>query len=114
MIARVMDGDAEVIRNGQPGVIAWGSRRSSRAIPRIRSARASCARAARRRSRSPITPIALDQPKKRSGERGSGQFAEITWDEAIKELTGSSTLSRPRQRSGVARVHLAPAARRAG
>ena len=31
VMARVMDGDAEVFRNGQPGVIAWGWRRSSKA-----------------------------------------------------------------------------------
>jgi len=32
-------------------------------------------------------PDRLDKPRKRKGERGSGEFTEITWDEAIKELT---------------------------
>ena len=56
--ARVMDGDAEVFRNGQPGVTRMGLPRSSKAIRSTRSARAGCACAARRRCRSPITPIA--------------------------------------------------------
>ena len=57
--ARVMDGDAEVFRNGQPGDDPHGpAAQARRRSASIRSARAGCASAARPRCRSPITPIA--------------------------------------------------------
>jgi anaerobic selenocysteine-containing dehydrogenase len=33
-------------------------------------------------------PDRIKAPMKRSGERGSGAFQEITWDEALTELVG--------------------------
>ena len=89
VIARVMEGDAEVFRNGQPGVIRMGLVKNSRATPRIRSARASRARAVRPpcRSRSPQSPPQAAQAIGRAGLRAV-PAPDSSWDEAIKELTG--------------------------
>ena len=88
VIARVMEGDAEVFRNGQAGVIRMGLAKKLEGNPEDAISQGKlCARG---QAALQITyhPDRLDHPKKRSGERGSGQFVDITWDEAIKELTG--------------------------
>jgi menaquinone reductase, molybdopterin-binding-like subunit len=87
VIARVMEGDAEVFRNGQAGVIRMGLAKKLEGNPGDPISQGKlCARG---QAAIQITyhPDRLDKPKKRTGERGSGQFADITWDEAIKELT---------------------------
>ncbi len=88
VIARVMEGDAEVFRNGQAGVIRMGLAKKLEGNPEDPISQGKlCARG---QAAIQITyhPDRLDKPRKRSGERGSGQYTEITWDEAIKELTG--------------------------
>ncbi len=88
VIARVMEGDAEVFRNGQAGVIRMGLAKKLEGNPDDAISQGKlCARG---QAAIQITyhPDRLDKPKKRQGERGSGQFVDITWDEAIKELTG--------------------------
>jgi len=88
VIARVMEGDAEVFRNGQAGVIRMGLAKKLEGNPEDPISQGKlCARG---QAAIQITyhPDRLDKPKKRSGERGSGQYGDISWDEAIKELTG--------------------------
>jgi anaerobic selenocysteine-containing dehydrogenase len=88
VIARVMEGDAEVFRNGQAGVIRMGLAKKLEGNPEDAISQGKlCARG---QAAIQITyhPDRLDKPKKRSGERGSGEFVDVTWDEAIKELTG--------------------------
>ena len=87
VIARVMEGDAEVFRNGQPGIVKMGLAKKLEGNPDDPISQGKlCARG---QAAIQITyhPDRLDKPKKRTGERGSGQFADITWDEAIRELT---------------------------
>jgi anaerobic selenocysteine-containing dehydrogenase len=88
VIARVMEGDAEVFRKGQAGVIRMGLAKKLEGNPEDPISQGKlCARG---QAAIQITyhPDRLDKPRKRTGERGSGQYAAITWDEAIKELTG--------------------------
>src|SRR5262245_50533692 len=88
VIARVMDGDAEVFRNGQAGVIRMALAKKLEGNPEDAISQGKlCARG---QAAIQITyhPDRLEKPRKRTGERGSGQFAEISWEEAIKELTG--------------------------
>jgi len=87
VIARVMEGDAEVFRKGQPGIVKMGLAKKLEGNPEDPISQGKlCARG---QAAIQITyhPDRLDKPKKRSGERGSGQFVDITWEEAIKELT---------------------------
>jgi hypothetical protein len=59
ILVRIMDGDAEVTRKGEAGVIERGLAKNWKAARRIPSARADCVCGARRQSRSRIIRIAL-------------------------------------------------------
>lgn len=86
--ARVVEGDAEVFRNGQPGLIRMGlvKKLEGSTEDPISQGRL-CARG---QASIQITyhPDRLANPRQRTGERGSGQFVDISWDEALKELVG--------------------------
>ena len=88
VIARVMEGDAEVFRNGQPGVIRMGLVKKLEGNPEDPISQGKLCARGQAGVQVTYHPDRLDQPRRRSGERGSGQFTPISWDEAIKELTG--------------------------
>jgi anaerobic selenocysteine-containing dehydrogenase len=83
---RVMQGDAEVVRNGQRGVMTMSlaKKLEGNATHPI-SQGALCPRG---QASIQITyhPDRLIQPLKRRGARGSGDYQPITWDAAIAEL----------------------------
>ena len=85
---RVMQGDAEVVRNGQAGVMTMGlaKKLEGNATHPI-SQGALCARG---QASIQITyhPDRLREPLKLNGARGSGNYKPITWDAAIAELVG--------------------------
>ena len=110
VIARVMEGDAEVFRNGQAGVIRMGLVKKLEGNPEDPISQGKLCARGQAGVQVTYHPERLDKPRKRSGERGSGQYTEISWDEAIKELTGQldaliaandqaslAVLSRPRR-----------------
>jgi anaerobic selenocysteine-containing dehydrogenase len=88
VIARVMEGDAEVFRNGQAGVIRMGLAKKLEGNPEDPISQGKLCARGQAGLQVTYHPDRLDKPRKRSGERGSGQFVDISWDEAIKELTG--------------------------
>ena len=88
VIARVMEGDAEVFRNGQAGVIRMGLAKKLEGNPEDPISQGKLCARGQAAIQVTYHPDRLDKPKKRSGERGSGQYVDISWDEAIKELTG--------------------------
>jgi anaerobic selenocysteine-containing dehydrogenase len=88
VIARVMEGDAEVFRNGKPGVIRMGLAKKLEGNPDDAISQGKLCPRGQAAIQITYHPDRLDKPKKRTGERGSGQFADISWDEALKELTG--------------------------
>jgi len=85
---RVMEADVETTRNGQAGVVkmAVAKKLEGNAKDPI-SQGGLCARG---QASIQVTyhPDRLMHPMKRTGARGTGAFKEISWDEAIVELTG--------------------------
>jgi anaerobic selenocysteine-containing dehydrogenase len=83
---RVMDGDAEVVRNGRRGLVTMGLAKKFEGNPvhPVNQGRL-CPRG---QAGLQITyhPDRLSNPLKLTGPRGSGQYQEVSWDEAIKVL----------------------------
>ena len=84
--ARVMDGDAEVFRNGQPGVTRMGLVRKLEGDPEHPLSKGRLCVRGQAAVQVTYHPDRLVAPQRRNGERGSGQFTEISWDEALKTL----------------------------
>jgi anaerobic selenocysteine-containing dehydrogenase len=83
---RVMQGDAEVVRNGQAGVMTMSlAKKLEGNASHPISQGALCPRG---QASIQITyhPDRLIEPLKRRGPRGSGDYQPITWDAAIAEL----------------------------
>ena len=83
---RVMQADVDTVRNNQAGVVAMSvAKRIDGNATHPISKGALCARG---EAAIQITfhPDRLTQPMKRTGQRGSGQFQAIGWDDAINEL----------------------------
>src|SRR5208282_1697001 len=85
-LVRVMQGEAEVVRNGHLGILKMGLAKKIEGNPAhpINQGRL-CPRG---HAALQVTyhPDRIKTPLQRTGERGSGQFKEITWDDAIKQL----------------------------
>ena len=86
LTVRVMDAEADVVRGGQAGIVQILAAKKLEGSPMYPVNRgALCARG---QAAIQVTyhPDRITQPLKRSGDRGSGQYAAISWDEAIQEL----------------------------
>ena len=88
VIARVMEGDAEVFRNGQAGVIRMGLVKKLEGNPDDPISQGKLCARGQAAVQVTYHPDRIDKPRKRSGERGSGQYVDISWDEALKEVAG--------------------------
>jgi anaerobic selenocysteine-containing dehydrogenase len=86
VIARVVEGDAEVFRNGQAGVIRMGLVKKLEGDPEDPISRGKLCPRGQAALQITYHPDRLAAPMKRSGPRGSGQYQEIPWDQAITEL----------------------------
>jgi menaquinone reductase, molybdopterin-binding-like subunit len=84
--ARVMDGDAEVIRNGQPGVTRTGLVKKLEGDPEHPLSQGKLCVRGQAAVQVTYHPDRIVAPMRRKGDRGSGEFAEISWDEALNEL----------------------------
>jgi anaerobic selenocysteine-containing dehydrogenase len=86
LLVRVMQGDAEVERNGKRGILTMGLAKKLEGNPAhpINQGRL-CPRG---QAGLQVTyhPDRIQHPLTRTGQRGSGQFEEISWEDAIKRI----------------------------
>ncbi len=86
LIVRVMEGDAEVVRGGQTGLIKMGLAKKLEGNPAHPISQGKLCARGQAAIQVTYHPDRITHPLKRSGARGSGQFQEISWDEATAQL----------------------------
>src|SRR5579871_4885683 len=85
---RVMQGEAEVVRRGQQGLIKMGLAKKLEGNPQHPVNQGKLCARGQAGLQVLYNPDRVQQPLKRTGERGAGQFVPIGWDEAIENLVG--------------------------
>src|SRR5215471_18032551 len=83
---RVMDGEVEVMRNGQLGLTRMGLAKKLEGLPDHPISQGKLCTRGQAAAEITYHPDRVGHPLKRSGSRGDGQFMEIPWDEALQEL----------------------------
>jgi anaerobic selenocysteine-containing dehydrogenase len=86
IVVRVMEGDAEVVRNGQTGLMRMGLAKKLEGNPAHPISRGALCARGQAAIQIAYHPDRITQPLKRTGARGSGQFQAVTWDEAVAAL----------------------------
>lgn len=86
LVVRVMDGDVEVVRNGQPGVVRMGLAKKIEGNPADPINRGKTCARGQAAIQLTYHPDRIGEPLRRSGPRGSGTFQRVSWDEALAEL----------------------------
>src|SRR5215831_15761739 len=86
LTVRVMEGDAEVIRNGQHGVTKMGLARKLEGDPQHPINQGKLCTRGQAAIEITYHPDRVGHPLKRAGARGDGKFEEISWDEALAQL----------------------------
>jgi menaquinone reductase, molybdopterin-binding-like subunit len=86
VVARIMDGEAEVVRNGQRGTMQMGLAKKLEGNPRHPVNRGKLCARGQAGLQVTYHPDRVQSPLKRSGPRGSGDFHEIGWQEGLSEV----------------------------
>jgi anaerobic selenocysteine-containing dehydrogenase len=86
LLVRVMEGEAEVVRKGQLGLMQMGLAKKLEGNPAHPINRGKLCPRGQAGLQVTYHPDRVRTPLMRSGPRGSGQFKEISWDEATKRL----------------------------
>jgi len=103
MIVRVMEGEAEVVRNGKKGTIVMGLARKLEGDPDHPISQGKLCARGQAAIQVTYHPDRITHPLKRTGARGSGPYQEISWDEAIALLVSKlDELAEAGQSNGLA------------
>jgi menaquinone reductase, molybdopterin-binding-like subunit len=88
---RVIEGDAEVVRDGQFGIVKMGLAKKLEGNTQHPVNHGKLCAWGQAGLQVTYNPDRMKHPLKRVGQRGSGKFVQIGWDEALKELTAELT-----------------------
>jgi anaerobic selenocysteine-containing dehydrogenase len=91
LLVRVMQGEAEVVRRGQHGLIKMGLAKKLEGNPQHPVNHGKLCARGQAGLQVLYHPDRITHPIKRTGPRGSGEFQEITWDDALKEVAAHLT-----------------------
>jgi len=95
MLVRVMEGEAEVVRKGQKGLIQMGLAKKLEGNPEHPISQGKLCARGQAAIQVTYHPDRIIHPLKRTGARGTGPFQEISWDEAmgmlLSQLDGLAT-----------------------
>src|SRR2546426_5442419 len=86
LTVRVMEGDAEVIRDGQRGVTKMGLVKKLEGNPQHPISQGKLCTRGQAAAEITYHPDRVGHPLKRAGARGDGKFEEISWDQALAEV----------------------------
>src|SRR5712692_282168 len=87
LLVRVMEGQAEVVRKGQTGLIKMGLAKKLEGNPNHPVNHGKLCPRGQAGLQVTYHPDRLRHPLKRSGRRASGEFQEVSWEDALRELT---------------------------
>jgi anaerobic selenocysteine-containing dehydrogenase len=88
LTVRVMDADADVVRNGQAGVVRIAAAKKLEGAPGHPVNRGGLCARGQAAVQVTYHPDRITQPLKRSGDRGQGRYEAITWENALAEVVG--------------------------
>jgi anaerobic selenocysteine-containing dehydrogenase len=86
LTVRVMDADADTVRNGQKGVVRILAAKKLEGSPTHPISQGGICARGQAAIQVTYHPDRITQPLKRSGNRGDGRYAAISWDDAVKEV----------------------------
>ena len=86
LTVRVMEADADVVRNGQAGVVRIAAAKKLEGAPNHPINQGGLCPRGQAAIQLTYHPDRITQPMKRRGARGAGEFAPVAWDDAINEL----------------------------
>ena len=86
LTVRVMDAEADVLRNGQAGIVRVSAAKKLEGAPEHPLNRGGLCPRGQAGIQITYHPDRITQPLKRSGSRGDGRYDAISWDDAIGEV----------------------------
>jgi anaerobic selenocysteine-containing dehydrogenase len=88
LTVRVMAADADVVRNGQSGVVRIAAAKKLEGSPAHPVNQGGLCVRGQAAIQVTYHPDRITQPLKRAGNRGEGRYEAVTWDAALTELIG--------------------------